>query len=87
MTKLGRIGGSDCETLKKQSMRQQVGRFKQMKPGYRRGFEDALKKRGKASERPDDFIASPAGPDNEAFRRGYERGLRYQKALREKYKV
>ncbi len=61
--------------------------FQTDEASYRRGFEDALKKRGKASERPDDFIASPVGPDNEAFRRGYERGLKYQKGLREKYKV
>jgi len=54
---------------------------------YRRGFEDALKRRGKESEAPNEFIASPVGADNEAFRRCYELGQRYQKALREKYKV
>lgn len=54
---------------------------------YRRGFEEAMKKRGKESEAPNEFIASPVGADNEAFRRGYERGQRYQRALREKYKV
>lgn len=61
--------------------------FQTDEASYRRGFEDALKKRGKESNESKEFIASPVGADNEAFRCGYERGQRYQKALREKYKV
>lgn len=61
--------------------------FQTDEANYRRGFEEALKKRGKDADAPNEFIASPVGADNEAFRRGYERGQRYQKALREKYKV
>ena len=54
---------------------------------YRRGFEEALRRRGKEFDDASGFIASPADADNQAFRRGYERGQRYQKALREKYKA
>jgi hypothetical protein len=61
--------------------------FQAEESSYRRGFEDAMKKRGKESETTSDFIASHVEADNEAFRRGYERGLSYQKGLREKYKV
>jgi len=61
--------------------------FQTDEASYRRGFEEALKRRGKDSEAPNEFIASPVGADNEAFRCGYERGLTHQKGLREKYKV
>jgi hypothetical protein len=61
--------------------------FQTDEASYRRGFEDALKKRGKDSDAPHEFIASPVGTDNEAYQRGYERGLSYQRALREQYKV
>ena len=61
--------------------------FQTDEANYRRGFEDAMKRRGKNSDPSSEFIASPVGADNEAFRRGYERGQLYQKALREKYKV
>jgi hypothetical protein len=61
--------------------------FQTDEANYRRGFEEALKKRDKDADAPNEFIASPVGADNEAFRCGYERGQRYQKALREKYKV
>jgi hypothetical protein len=54
---------------------------------YRRGFEDACKRRGNESDGRPEFIASPVGSDNDVFRCGYERGQSYQKALREKYKV
>jgi hypothetical protein len=59
--------------------------FQTDEASYRRGFEDACKRRGKESEASGEFIASPVGADNEAFRCGYERGLNYQKNLREKY--
>ena len=61
--------------------------FQTDEANYRRGFEEALKKRGKDGDAQNEFIASPVGADNEAFRRGYERGQRYQKGLREKYEV
>ena len=61
--------------------------FQTDEANYRRGFEDAMKRHGKNSDPSSEFIASPVGADNEAFRRGYERGQLYQKALREKYKV
>jgi len=78
------IGLRDAEEAEYES----AGRsFQTDEASYRRGFEDALKRRGKGSETPDDFIASPVGADNEAFRRGFERGQRYQKSLREKYNV
>jgi len=61
--------------------------FQSDEGSYRRGFEDALKRRAPESDTPQEFIASPVGADNEAFRRGYARGQKHQKALREKYKV
>ena len=61
--------------------------FQTDEASYRRGFEDACKSRGKQSDGTNEFIGSPVGTDNEAFRCGYERGLSYQKALREKYKA
>jgi len=61
--------------------------FQTDEASYRRGFEDACKRRSKESNASKEFIASPVGADNEAFRCGYERGLKYQKALREKYKA
>jgi hypothetical protein len=61
--------------------------FQTDEASYRRGFEEALKKRGKEFDGSKEFIASPVDADNEAFRRGYERGQNYQKTLREKYKA
>jgi len=61
--------------------------FQTDEASYRRGFEDALKTRGKGSDAPQEFIASHVEADNEAYRRGYARGLGHHKALREKYKV
>lgn len=61
--------------------------FQADEASYRRGFEDACKRRVKESEGRPDFIASPVGSDNDAFRRGYDRGRTYQKVLREQYKV
>jgi len=54
------------------------GNFQTDEAGYRRGFEAAL------SSRADEAPAN--NPGDEAFRRGYERGVRYQKGVREKYK-
>ena len=55
--------------------------FQTDEASYRRGFEAALQRRGKDS-------SIFAGDDqDEAFRRGYERGQTYQKSLREKYRA
>ncbi|HEV7684476.1 MAG TPA: hypothetical protein VGO68_20365 [Pyrinomonadaceae bacterium] len=61
--------------------------FQADESSYRRGFEDALKTRGKDSEARHEFIASHVEADNEAYRRGFERGLSHHQALREKYKA
>jgi hypothetical protein len=54
--------------------------FQTDEASYRRGFEAALKNRGKGSDQ------AAAGADvDDAFRHGYERGQRYQKSVREKY--
>jgi hypothetical protein len=55
------------------------GNFETDEGGYRRGFEAALNSRADG--------AVPNNPSDEAFQRGYERGLSYQKGLREKYQV
>jgi hypothetical protein len=77
------IGLRDAEATEYESS----GRtFQTDEANYRRGFEEALKRRGTDSG-ADKVIPSPVGADNEAFRCGYERGVSYQKTLREKYKV
>jgi hypothetical protein len=78
------IGLRDAEEAEYQAS----GRtFQTDEPSYRRGFEAALKQRGKNTADADDLSASAADADNEAFRRGYERGQHYQERLREKYKA
>jgi hypothetical protein len=55
------------------------GNFQADEAGYRRGFESALK------QHPE---SAPSESDGDAaFRRGYERGVAYQKGLREKYQA
>ncbi|HUS10805.1 MAG TPA: hypothetical protein VMZ30_10090 [Pyrinomonadaceae bacterium] len=72
------IGLRDAEEAEYQSS----GRtFKTDEASYRRGFEAALKNRGRDSHESD------PGVDDEAFRRGYERGKSYHKNLREKYQA
>lgn len=61
--------------------------FQADEANYRRGFEEALRRRGKAFDNAREFVASPIDADNQAFRRGYERGQNYQKTLQEKYKA
>jgi hypothetical protein len=58
--------------------------FETDEANYRRGFETALQARGQAAETG---ASSNDAAADEAFRRGYERGQRYQKSLREKYKA
>lgn len=72
------IGLRDAEEAEYQAS----GRtFQTDEASYRRGFEAALQNRGKDSN-------VFAGDDqDEAFRRGYERGQNYQKSLREKYRA
>lgn len=78
------IGLRDAEEAEYQAS----GRtFQTDESSYRRGFEDAQKTRGKDSDAPHEFVASHVEADNEAYRRGYERGLGHHKALREKYKA
>jgi hypothetical protein len=76
------IGLRDAEEAEYQSNLQTGGRtFQTDEASYRRGFEAALQSRGKDSN-------VFAGDDqDEAFRRGYERGQTYQKSLREKYRA
>lgn len=64
--------------------------FSTDEPFYRRGFEASLhsQSRGKTFDESAESLRQRYGDvyDNEAFRRGYERGQAYQKGLREKYK-
>jgi hypothetical protein len=53
------------------------GNFQKDEANYRRGFEAALNKQGETAH---------ATESDEAFRRGYERGEAYNRALREKYR-
>ena len=72
------IGLRDAEEAQYQAS----GRtFQTDEASYRRGFEAACRTRGK------DATDSAGDDDDEAFRRGYERGQNYQKSLREKYRV
>jgi hypothetical protein len=72
------IGLRDAEEAEYQTS----GRtFQTDEASYRRGFEAACRSRGKSSS------ASTGEGDDEAFRRGYERGQSYQKSLREKYRA
>lgn len=59
--------------------------FQTDEASYRRGFEAALKARGNGSAATG--ASSPDEEANEAFRRGHERGQRYQRSLREKHKA
>jgi hypothetical protein len=78
------IGLRDAEEAEYQAR----GRtFQTDEESYRRGFEAAMKSRGKNTAEPSELSASSADTDNEAFRCGYERGQTYQKSLREKYKA
>ncbi|HLO01301.1 MAG TPA: hypothetical protein VK208_22775 [Pyrinomonadaceae bacterium] len=54
---------------------------------YRRGFEAALRRRDKNSATPTPRTTPAEGKADEAFQRGYERGLNYHQSLREKYKA
>lgn len=62
--------------------------FKSDEDLYRRGFEASLhtRARGKSFDEAGETLRQrySADYDNEAFRRGYERGQAYQKGLREK---
>jgi hypothetical protein len=72
------IGLRDAEEAEYQAS----GRtFQTDEASYRRGFEAACRSRGKGS------TDSAGDSDDEAFRRGYERGQSYQKSLREKYRA
>lgn len=72
------IGLRDAEEAEYESS----GRtFQTDEASYRRGFEAACGSRGKGST---DYAGDE---DDEAFRRGYERGKSYQKDLREKYQA
>ncbi|HEV2827446.1 MAG TPA: hypothetical protein VGW76_07550 [Pyrinomonadaceae bacterium] len=72
------IGLRDAEEAQYQTS----GRtFQTDEASYRRGFEAACRTRGKGS------TDSVGDVDDEAFRRGYERGQEYQKSLREKYRA
>lgn len=66
---------------------QKTGRkFKTDEPTYRRGFETACKSRTWWADQKE-LAASETELKDEPFRCGYERGLNYQKNLREKRKV
>jgi len=66
------------------------GNFKTDEPIYRRGFEAAQhpQARGKSYEEAGARLREryTDAYENDAFRRGYERGQNYQRGLREKYK-
>ncbi|HXG91776.1 MAG TPA: hypothetical protein VNN73_05320 [Blastocatellia bacterium] len=70
--------------------REQGGDFKKDELKYRRGFESALhpEARGKDYDEAAEFISACYGDicNEEPFRRGYQRGRQYHRALREKYK-
>ena len=53
------------------------GRFQTDEANYRRGFEAALGARGDAG---------PADTEDQAYQRGYARGMEYQKTVRERYR-
>lgn len=64
---------------------QATGRnFQTDEANYRRGFEAALKRRPGAK---DVEQSAPGAGSDEAFRRGYERGLAYQRSVREKHTI
>ncbi|HWP47127.1 MAG TPA: hypothetical protein VNM22_08210 [Candidatus Limnocylindrales bacterium] len=67
----------------------QGGNFKRDEQSYRRGFEAALhvETRGKPYEEVLDYLQKhdPGLYQEEAFRRGYERGRAYYQDLRERY--
>lgn len=79
------IGLRDAEEA-----RYEGGDFKTDEPFYRRGFEAALhpRLRGRAFDDAGEILRERFSDayDNEAFRRGYERGSAYQRELGEKYK-
>ncbi|MEP6568669.1 MAG: hypothetical protein ABJC10_02760 [Acidobacteriota bacterium] len=78
------IGLRDAEEVEYESTGQT---FRTDESSYRRGFEEAMKRRDSGSPDSKEFIASPVASDNDAYRRGYERGRTYQNALREKHKA
>lgn len=57
--------------------------FESDEPNYRRGFETALQNRG------DDIakLSTSGDVQDDAFRRGYQRGCAYHKSVRENYKA
>ncbi len=61
--------------------------FQTDEANYRRGFEEGLRRRGHKLDDAKEFVASPVDADNQAFRRGYERGQSYLNAVREKHKA
>ena len=65
--------------------------FKTDEPHYRKGFEAALhpRWRDRSYEENADILRERYGDayDQEAFRRGYERGQTYHRGLKEKYKA
>jgi hypothetical protein len=73
------VGIRDAEEAEYQS----TGRtFKTDEANYRRGFETAVKSQSWWSKQKQ-MDTAPTDLDDEAFRRGYERGLGYCKNLRE----
>lgn len=69
----------------------QGGDFKAVEPAYRKGFEASLHPaaRGKSYDEDAERLRGCHGDvcDEEAFRRGYERGRAYERVLAEKYKA
>jgi len=57
--------------------------FDSDEPGYRRGFETALRNRGEDVAK----LSTPGEVLDDAFRRGYQRGCAYHKSVREKYQA
>lgn len=82
------IGLRDAE---EEHYTKQGGDFKVDEARYRLGFEAALhpERRGKAYENTASTLREKYGNDCEsaAFRRGYERGLQYQRYIVESYKA
>jgi hypothetical protein len=81
------VGLRDAE---EEEYRNTGGDFKADEPIYRRGFEAAQhpQARGKSYEEAGARLRERYSDayENDAFRRGYERGQNYQRGLREKYK-
>ncbi|HEY8185317.1 MAG TPA: hypothetical protein VIF64_04585 [Pyrinomonadaceae bacterium] len=76
------IGLRDAEAAEYESSGKD---FKTDEASYRRGFEAGVKARPETAETA--AKSSPADEADEAYRNGYQRGLNYQKWLREQYKA